>query len=273
MRRRRRLLLLAGVVLAAVLAVAAVLRDEPGRPPLASSGEVRVERWSLASEAVPGPRRQVALVPAGGDGRRPLLVFLHGRGRRGEEAHADDAFARALGDLGAEAPVVVLPNGGEASYWHARRSGDWARYVLREVIPTAQRRFGTDPDRVAIGGISMGGFGAFAIARGAPGRFCAVGGHSTALWTEAGQTPAGAFDDADDFARHDLLRSLGPDALGDAALWLDVGEDDPFRDAGRRLATTLGTELREWPGGHDGTYWRRHYDEYLRFYADALRAC
>ena len=38
-----------------------------------------------------------------------------------------------------------------------RRSGDWARYVLDEVIPAAVKRFGADPDRVAIGGISMGG--------------------------------------------------------------------------------------------------------------------
>jgi S-formylglutathione hydrolase FrmB len=32
-------------------------------------------------------------------------------------------------------------------------------------LAEAVRRFGADPDRVAIGGISMGGYGAFEIAR------------------------------------------------------------------------------------------------------------
>jgi NADP-dependent 3-hydroxy acid dehydrogenase YdfG len=44
---------------------------------------------------------------------------------------------------------VVFPNGGDHSYFHARRSGDWARYVLDEVIPQAAGRFGADPRRVA----------------------------------------------------------------------------------------------------------------------------
>jgi S-formylglutathione hydrolase FrmB len=39
---------------------------------------------------------------------------------------------------------------------------------------------------VAIGGISMGGFGAYAIARLDPGRFCAVGGQSAALYPGTG---------------------------------------------------------------------------------------
>src|SRR3989442_6361475 len=43
------------------------------------------------------------------------------------------------------------------------------------------------------------------LARIAPTRFCAVGGHSAALWFRGADTPAGAFDDAGDFARHDVL--------------------------------------------------------------------
>jgi hypothetical protein len=26
-------------------------------------------------------------------------------------------------------------------------------------------------------------------------------------------------------------------------------------------------------GGHDGDYWGAHYDDYLRFYAQALKNC
>ena len=57
------------------------------------------------------------------------------------------------------------------------RAGAGARYVVREVIPAdhAPLRH-VDPRRVAIGGISMGGFGALDLARLHRGRFCAVGG-------------------------------------------------------------------------------------------------
>jgi enterochelin esterase-like enzyme len=138
------------------------------------------------------------------------------------------------------------------------------------------RRLGADGRRVAIGGISMGGFGAFDIARQAPVRFCAVGGHSAAVWTAAGDTAPGAFDDAEDFAGHDLVaaaRARGRAPWGTARLWLDGGTADPFRPGDTALATALGIPLRHWPGGHDSAYWHAHYGRYLRFYASALAAC
>jgi S-formylglutathione hydrolase FrmB len=48
--------------------------------------------------------------------------------------------------------------GGDHSYYHDRREGPWGAYVLREAITLALKRKGADPQRVAIGGISMGGF-------------------------------------------------------------------------------------------------------------------
>ena len=86
---------------------------------------------------------------------------------------------------------------------------------MREVIPTVVRRFDIDPRRVAIGGISMGGFGAYDLALLHPERFCAVGGHSPALWLEAGETAPGAFDDAADFERNDVVGMVrgNPDAF------------------------------------------------------------
>jgi len=237
---------------------------------------VTVVRYDVHSRFVHRTLAQTAVLPAGGGAERPLLVFLHGRGPAGNEANANGSFYAALRALGTRAPVVVFPNGGDHSYFHARRSGDWARYVLDEVIPQAVERFGADPRRVAIGGISMGGFGAFDIARRRPSRFCAVGGHSAALWQRSADTAPGAFDDAADFARNDLIRlarARGRTPWGTARLWLDGGTADPFRPADERFASALGIRMRHWAGGHTGAYWQRHYQRYLRFYADALAAC
>jgi S-formylglutathione hydrolase FrmB len=278
-RRRRAVAALVVIALVAVGATEA-RRYLPGdvRSGSAAAHGAGIERYSVRSRFVHRTLPQVAAVPrAAGDGkRRPLLVFLHGRGRDGEESNANGDFFAALEQLGARAPAVVFPNGGESSYFHARANGDWARYVLDEVIPQAVRRLHADPRRVAIGGISMGGFGAYDIARLRPRSFCAVGGHSAALWRSGGESAAGAFDDAEDFARNDVIaiaRARGRAAWGRARLWLDGGSADPFRAGGEALAAGLGITMRHWPGAHEGDYWRAHYARYLRFYADALAAC
>ncbi|UGS36549.1 alpha/beta hydrolase [Capillimicrobium parvum] len=235
-----------------------------------------IERFDVHSRYVHDTLPQVAAAPAGGGAGRPLLVFLHGRGGRGPESDSNAAFYAALGKLGDRAPNVLFANGGDHSYYHRRGSGDWNRYMLDEVIPEAVRRLHADPKRIAIGGISMGGFGAYQLARQRPRTFCAVGGHSAALWRAGGETPAGAFDDARDFARNDLIalsRARGRAPWGRARLWLDGGTGDPFRSAGDAFAAALHIPMHHWPGGHDGSYWRAHYVRYLRFYAAALARC
>jgi enterochelin esterase-like enzyme len=235
-----------------------------------------VARWTLRSRFVHRSLPITAATPPGGGAGRPLLVFLHGRGPNGNESNANDAFFAALAAQGDRAPDVVFPNGADHSYWHARGSGRWDRYVLDEVIPQAVARLHADPNRVAIGGISMGGFGAFDIARARPRAFCAVGGHSAAVWLSAGAAAPGAFDGAADFARNDvvaLARRHGRAPWGSARLWLDGGTTDPFRSADEAFASALGIPVRHWRGGHDGSYWGAHYAAYLRFYANALAAC
>jgi S-formylglutathione hydrolase FrmB len=278
-RLRRRLALAAAVVLVAVAAVVVwrVLGAAgPVRTGTPAAHGATIDRYAVRSRFAHRRLAQVTIAPPGAERDRPLLVFLHGRGSDGSESNVNGAFLAALTALGDRAPAVVFPDGGEASYWHRRGSGDWARYVVDEVIPAAVRRLHADPRRVAIGGISMGGFGAFDIARLHPRRFCAVGGHSAALWLRGGDTAPGAFDDAADFARHDVIRvarSQGRAAWGGAALWLDGGADDPFRPGGEALARALGVRMHHWPGGHDGAYWHAHYGAYLHFYARALARC
>jgi enterochelin esterase-like enzyme len=118
----------------------------------------------------------------------------------------------------------------------------------------------------------MGGFGALDVARLAPRRFCAVGAHSAALWFRGADTPAGAFDDEEDFVRHDLIRFARTRMLYPSKVWIDVGREDPFLQADTTLARELrnhGTRVRlaVHGGGHGG--WSGRMGEYLRFYAAA----
>src|SRR4029078_2537147 len=98
----------------------------------------------------------------------------------------------------------------------AGRGGVWSPCVVRDVLPPAPRRFHTDRARVAIGGISMGGYGAYHLGLLYSGRFCAVGGHSAGLWESFEEESPDAFDDRADWERNDVLAAVraNPDAFG-----------------------------------------------------------
>ncbi len=240
----------------------------------------RVIHFTMDSPLVRQTLTEVAVIPPGSSGAaRPLLVFLHGKGEN-EDSNLSGQFFAALAQLGSRAPDVVFPDGTEDSYWHNRADGAWGGYVMDEVIPRAVRLLGADPRRVAIGGLSMGGFGAYDLARLNPGRFCAVGGDSPALWLNGGESAAGAFDNAEDFARHDVIQAAteSPSPYRGVRLWMDVGNEDPFRSADTTFAQTLksnglAVEFHVWPGGHEQTYWNSHWGSYLDFYARALEHC
>ena len=234
-----------------------------------------VAHFTLHSRLLGRSRSEALVLPAGGGAGRPLLVFLHGRGS-GPDSTLSQPLFDALHDLGPRAPDVLFANGGDHSYWHDRRDGRWGTYVLREAIPAALARTHADRHRLAIGGISMGGFGALDLARLAPHRFCAVGAHSAALWFHGGDTAPGASDDAEDFDRHDLIRFAAARRLYGVPVWFDVGRDDPFASSDAALARELrahGTKVtfQLHGGGHGG--WSGRMPEYLRWYAAMLARC
>jgi enterochelin esterase-like enzyme len=215
----------------------------------------RVMHLTIASRFVHGTMPLTLVTPAGGGAHRPLLVFLHGVVYDNNSQLTDQMFA-ALHALGPRAPDIAFPYG-DQSNWVNSAGGGWASYVLDEVIPKALTVLHADPRRVAIGGISVGGLGAYAIAGLNPGRFCAVAGHSAAI----SPGPLGTLDN--------------PKRYGHAQLWLDIGAgDDVSLIAGdEQLANALHIHLHMWPGGHDFGYWNAHWSAYLGFYAHALATC
>jgi enterochelin esterase-like enzyme len=230
-----------------------------------------VSTYELQSKLLGQQLDQVLITPKGGGKGRPLLVFLHGYG--GSPAGTiDPAFMAALRGVGDRAPVVVLPDG-QVGWWHDRKEGRWGSYVLDKVIPAALARSGADSDRIAIGGISMGGFGALDLGRHQH-RFCAIGGHSPAVFEPGSDDISFGFDNAADFARNDLIGIARKRMPYDAPVWIDIGDQDQLRPAAALLARELkardaDVSFHVWPGNHDGTYWDAHFDEYVRFYADA----
>jgi S-formylglutathione hydrolase FrmB len=232
---------------------------------------LHVSTFELQSKLLGKQLDQVLVTPQGGGKNRALLVFLHGYGGTPADT-LSPALVTALRRLGDRAPVVVLPDG-QVGWWHDRDEGRWGSYVLDEVIPAALARTGADPHRVAVGGISMGGFGALNLGRHRD-RFCAVGGHSPAVFERGNDAISFGFDNAADFARNDLIGIAGKRSPYDAPVWIDVGVQDELRPADALLARELkargaDVSFHVWPGNHDGDYWNAHFAEYVRFYVDA----
>jgi enterochelin esterase-like enzyme len=189
-----------------------------------------------------------------------LLVLLHGRGA-GPSQFLSQPFFDTLASLGPRAPYVLLLDGGDHSYWHNRADGAWGSMVWNEAIPAGLRR--THARHVAIGGISMGGYGAL-LAGSRQRSFCAVGVQSPALWLSPSGTAPGAFDNARDYERNDVFKLRPPHPL-----WIDLGASDPFRDATLAYARRAGVTAHVWPGGHDTNFWEAHMPQFLRFFVSA----
>ena len=207
-RRRRIALALLGLVVIGVvyLALAATVFA-----PVDKHGS-RLDHLTIHSRAVGRDLGvNVIVPPRAGPRGRALAAGLPARSwrlrgnlqRRGAAGPAEPA--RPAG------AVVAFPAGGVHSYWHDRREGRLGNVRDARSHPAVVRRFGIDPHRSAIGGISMGGFGAYDIALKNPGRFCAVGGHSPALWFDGSETAPGAFEDAADFERNDVVAKVQSD--------------------------------------------------------------
>ena len=218
--------------------------------------------WSLAHPH--GVRPGTAL---------PLLLVLHGRGNSHQDvlgSHRLGAFLAETVRSGVPPFAVAGVDGGDHSYWHARSSGeDPQRMILDELLPLLGRR-GLRTDRLALGGWSMGGYGALLLApRLGRSRVAALAVDSPALWSRWKDSAAGAFDGPADFAAHDVLAATA--ALAGIPVRVSCGTSDPFLPGVEALLRALpacGRDLG--PGAHTLGWWQHAAPAQLAFVGHAL---
>jgi len=261
--------------------------------------------------------------------RYPVAYYLHGAfgsevdwTRSGQLNVVMDSLVAA----GGPEMIVVMPDGDDSWYttWNALVTYDackrtaparepaetycvpWEHYddyIARDIVQFADRTFRTRADRAhrAIAGLSMGGYGAMALAFEYPGVWSAAASHSGVLaplymgpvpfdghphWAASvteleawwGSTfwpllsPAFGRDTAAWWSRDPgrrldrLVTKAGKAAV--PALFADCGTDDGLVNENRAFeweVRKLGVPLtyHDWPGKHDWTYWRAHVSESL----------
>jgi enterochelin esterase-like enzyme len=296
---RRRVLTL-GLAPVAVLACAAAGGTElvsravlPGRTLLDElDGACSVPEPPLAF-APPGPsidgafysaarRRTVGYTIAYPPGHRrgaelPLVVMLHGYGGNHADALAGMSAAQAVALKPGGRPLppmaLVTVDGG-GGYWNPHPGDDPMAMVIGELIPRCRRLgLGRAPRRIAVMGISMGGYGALLLAEKYPDLFAAVAAISPAVWTsypQARQANPGAYASAAAFAAGDVVRHAA--ALGRRPVRVATGYRDPFYPGVQALARALpaGAVVAVGPGCHDGSFFTAQEPPSLAFLATHL---
>ncbi len=106
--------------------------------------------------------------------RWPVIMFLHGAGERGDDGQKQVTvgLGPAIRRREAQFPfVAVFPQCLANGRWQAESpDGERAMAILAEV----EKEFRTDPDRVYLTGLSLGGMGTWSLGMKHPGRFAAL---------------------------------------------------------------------------------------------------
>ena len=275
----RRSLLIAGVASAASVAGAGAFAAQPSRtrrwlhsagvldgPDLAiPDGGARVGYEELESASMKRNVRWGLALPEGDP--KALVLCMHGRGATASFAFDDIGVHQFVRQRGSHWAVAAA-DGGSSSYWHRRRDGsDPQQMIFDELLPEILRRIGEVP--VVLLGWSMGGYGALLGASRRPHQVNAVAVAAPALFRSFNSAARGAFDNARDFAEHDVFRALP--TLREVHVRIDCGEDDPFAPMVRKLADQLPDAQAEFGAGfHDAATWRHRLPNQLRFFERSL---
>jgi poly(3-hydroxybutyrate) depolymerase len=127
----------------------------------------------------------------------PVILFLHGRGERGSEGmwQTQVGLPQAVRDHPERWPfVIVMPQCPQANYWTDPEMLSMATAALDQETS----EFSLDTQRTYLTGLSMGGYGAWELARLHPHRWAAVavmaGGifwsYEPERWQQASTLPA-----------------------------------------------------------------------------------
>ncbi len=195
--------------------------------------------------------------------------------------------------------IVVMPDGYRGFYTDNDQGPAYARHIGEELPAFVEKTFHAKAERGAraIGGLSMGGYGALRVGLGYSDRFCSVNSHSGAVGWGSIEGDAGYWAEAerrgwsDDFST-ELKRVFGTSPMGSGhdiltlakrakkartlpKLLLDCGAEDFLIEDNRKFQRDLtGAKVphvyREFPGAHTWDYWDTHIQDALQFHAKNL---
>ena len=146
----------------------------------------------------------------------PIILFLHGRGERGSEGmwQTQIGLPEQVRDHPERWPfVIVMPQCPLPGYWTDPEMMAMAMATLDQ----ESAEFHADPERTYLSGLSLGGYGAWELARLYPKRWAAIAIASGGIfWSYAPER----------WLQESTLPEEYAHALGHTPIWLFHGTDD-----------------------------------------------
>ena len=102
----------------------------------------------------------------------PLVLFLHGAGERGDDLEKNRVHGpfKELAKGRKIPAIVIAPQCPEGDWWASEKM----LAVVKGLLDDAERRYRVDKSREYLTGLSMGGYGTWALAEIYPKRFAAL---------------------------------------------------------------------------------------------------
>lgn len=201
------------------------------------------------------------ILPERGEGPYRVLLQLHGLTDDSNAWLERSKLVLHVEDLPL---LVVLPDGGTSGYLNWKGSGRLHKHryedLLMQDIPAHLGRIFNVADAPwAIGGLSMGGYGAMRLGLKHPDRFASIWAHSSAFHINAGtMLEAALVEDPEDASVYHHADALaGREAQ--PVISFDCGTEDHLLDHNRQFHEHLqGLNIEhhyaEYPGGHECGY-------------------
>lgn len=230
------------------------------------------------SDALGTWTRYNLILPDVGEGPYPVLLQLHGLGDDEGSWIERSNLVRYVSELPL---IVVLPDGGTSGYfnWKASDRLNQHRYedLLMVDIPNhVGRHFQAADAPWAIGGLSMGGYGAMRLGLKYPQRFASIYAHSAAFRVEEVMEPldpalVADVEDTNVYRHADAVAERDQRPV----ISFDCGLDDRLLEHNRRFHEHLQRlniehHYAEFDGGHEWDYWDLHVQEALAQHARVL---
>ncbi len=216
-----------------------------------------------------------AILPEVGEGPFPVLIQLHGLTDDGMAWIQRSNLVRYLQPYPF---VTILPDGGTSAYlnWKAsERLGrnNYEDLIVVDIANHIRRHFNVTAGPWAIGGLSMGGYGAMRLGLKYPEMFASIWAHSSAFHIPDRLDPNLVVDIED--ARVITHARKAAAAGTTQVISFDCGVDDDLIVHNRELHTAmeelgLPHHYAEHPGAHTWEYWDEHVREALAQHARVL---
>jgi len=243
-------------------------------------------RISFWAESLSKDANMTVLLPekSGAAGPYPVLYLLHGMSQDDSQWSRLTRIERYVVELPL---IVVMPDGGRGYYTDAKQGLAYESHVMKDVIGFVDRFFPTIPERRgrAIGGYSMGGYGAVKLAFKHPDCFCSVVGSAgpydlsrLLVRPDCGEEMRLIFGDDVAEGGNDIFRlAEGMDRGLLPVIRLECGTEDYLLPDSRKLHAHLGAlgishEYAELPGAHSLSGWDPQVPAGVEFHVRALRA-